>query len=285
MRYLFFLLGWILLPASVHAAADLAISPQDIRFSRSQLVAGDEVRIYAKIYNVGDEDVSGYVSFYQGSSLIDDSLVISLPANGNADEVYVDFVVPDGSFNIWALVRGTDPADANPNNDSALTAAFIPVVDDDRDGIVNDEDNCPDASNSDQLDTDADGEGDGCDVDDDNDGLSDDVETELHSDPTLVDTDGDGINDAEDAFPDDADRGTAHSNRNRCCVRSVHFSSCGICLHPGHLEYLYVPCPHECPRSSGHDLGFWGWGFLVQAYRDACVHLFWGLPCDADHDR
>ncbi len=206
MRYLFFLFVWLLIPASVHASADLLINPQDIRFSQPVLVAGDQVRIYAKIYNVGDEDVSGFVSFYQGSVLIDDSVVISLPANGNADEVYVDFVVPEGSFNIWAIVRGTDPSDLNSTNDSALTPPFIPVLDDDRDTIPNSEDNCPGSSNSDQINTDADGEGNACDVDDDNDGLSDDVETELHSDATLVDTDGDGVNDAEDAFPDDADR-------------------------------------------------------------------------------
>ena len=63
MKLFFFALGLFIFPLSVQAAADLVISPQDIRFSQSLLVAGDEVRIYAKIYNVGDKDVSGYVSF------------------------------------------------------------------------------------------------------------------------------------------------------------------------------------------------------------------------------
>lgn len=208
MKPLFFAFVLLLLPLSAHAAADLAISPSDIRFSESSLVAGDQVRIYAKIYNVGDEDVSGYVSFYQGTTLIDDSLVISLPANGNADEVYVDFIVPDGSFNILALIRGTDPSDVNSSNDSALTSTFTPVVDDDRDGIGNEEDNCPSTSNNTQLDTDTDGQGDVCDSDDDNDGLSDDVEAELNSDSTQSDTDGDGVEDANDAFPNDAEKTT-----------------------------------------------------------------------------
>lgn len=206
MKRLFFALTLFLLPISAHATADLSISPTDIHFSQSLLVAGDKIRIYAKIYNVGDEDVSGYVSFYQGSTLIEDSLVISLPANGNAEEVYVDFIVPARSFNILSLIRGTDPSDVNSGNDSALTSTFTPVVDDDRDSIGNSKDNCPESSNNNQLDTDADGQGDACDSDDDNDGLTDDVEEELNSDPVQADTDGDGVLDPDDAFPNDADK-------------------------------------------------------------------------------
>jgi hypothetical protein len=196
----------LLLPATVQAAADVSIQPVDIGFSQPVLVAGDQVRIYAKIYNVGDEDVSGYVTFYQGATLIGDSQVVSLPANGNADEVYVDFVVPDRSFNILALIQGTDPSDVNSSNDTALTSFFDPVVDDDRDGIPNAEDTCPTVSNSDQRDTDGDGEGDACDSDDDNDRLSDDVEIELNTNPTQSDTDGDGVDDVNDAFPNDTEK-------------------------------------------------------------------------------
>ena len=45
--------------------------------------------------------------------------------------------------------------------------------DDDGDGIIDSEDNCPLISNSDQLDTDGDGMGDVCDTDEDGDGLVD----------------------------------------------------------------------------------------------------------------
>ncbi|MBI4435429.1 PKD domain-containing protein [Candidatus Uhrbacteria bacterium] len=205
MKRFLIMLAMFLLPVAAHAAADLSINPQDIRFSKGLLVAGDEVRLYATVYNVGDEDVSGYVSFYQGATLIDDSLVISLPAGGSPEEVYVDFVVPEGTFNILALIQGTDPEDVNVDNDNALTSTFSPVVDDDRDGIENESDNCSATSNNNQLDTDGDGEGDACDSDDDNDGLSDDVEAELTTDTTQQDSDGDGVNDADDAFPTDAE--------------------------------------------------------------------------------
>lgn len=206
MKRIFILLALFLLPLTAQAAADLSISPVDIRFSTNLLVAGDQVRLYAKVYNVGDEDVSGYVSFYQGSNLLDDSLVISLPAGGNAEEVYIDFVVPDSSFNILAILRGSDPTDVNSSNDSALTSTFTPVIDDDRDGIDNAQDNCSAVSNNDQLDTDGDGQGDACDSDDDNDGVTDDVEAELNTSPTEEDSDGDGVNDLDDAYPTDEDR-------------------------------------------------------------------------------
>ena len=79
----------------------------------------------------------------------------------------------------------------------------------DGDGIIAESDNCLDARNIDQLDTDGDGEGDACDDDDDNDGLSDVREAALGSDPLLTDSDGDGLDDAREVElgtrPGDAD--------------------------------------------------------------------------------
>jgi len=202
------LLAFVMLafPLSAGAASvDLAISSGDISFSE-ELIAGESLRIYAQVSNVGDEDVSGYVSFFQGSVPISDSQVISVRSGGVPEEVYVDFVVPSGSFNIRAEIRGTDPQDENADNNVAITKLFTPIKDDDRDGVANDADNCPSNANESQRDTDGDGNGDACDADDDNDGLSDDVEEELGSDPTKRDTDGDGVADASDAYPTDASK-------------------------------------------------------------------------------
>ena len=197
---------FLFLPTAVFARADLSIEASDVRFSSETMVAGDQIRIYASIDNLGDEDVSGYVTFYQGATLIGDSLVISVLASGSAEEVYVDFIVPSSSFNIQAQVRGTDPADVDESNNTAITGKFKPILDDDRDGIENANDNCSSSSNPDQADVDADGEGNACDADDDNDGLSDEVEEELGTDTTMTDTDGDGVEDQSDAFPTDPDR-------------------------------------------------------------------------------
>ena len=199
---------FLFLPTVVFARADLSIVASDIRFSSKTLVAGDQVRIYASIYNLGDEDVSGYVTFYQGAMLIGDSLVISVLASGSAEEVYVDFIVPSGLFNIQAQVKGTDPADVDESNNTTITGKFDPIVDDDRDGVENANDNCSSSSNSDQDDADADGEGNACDTDDDDDGLSDEVEEELGTDTTMTDTDGDGAEDQSDVFPLDPERVT-----------------------------------------------------------------------------
>jgi hypothetical protein len=205
MKYII-LIVFFLLPMGVHAAADLQIDSADIRFSEDQLISGDEVRIYATVHNVGDIDVSGYVSFYQGATLIGNPVVISLLADGSPEEVYVDFVVPSSKFNILALIQGTDPDDMNTDNNSGLTPVIVPIQDDDRDGVANHEDNCPSVSNTSQTNSDEDAEGDACDSDDDNDGLSDEVEEELHTSPTSSDTDGDGVLDQDDAYPTDPDK-------------------------------------------------------------------------------
>jgi hypothetical protein len=74
----------------------------------------------------------------------------------------------------------------------------------DRDVHLDGSDNCPDASNDLQTDTDADTQGDACDADDDDDGLLDFYETatglyvspfETGSDPLVADSDGDGFPD------------------------------------------------------------------------------------------
>ncbi|MGQ7848736.1 FG-GAP-like repeat-containing protein [Granulosicoccus sp. 3-233] len=73
--------------------------------------------------------------------------------------------------------------------------------DSDGDDIPDSSDNCPDMENFDQTNSDNDALGDACDDDDDNDGLSDDRETSLGTNPLVADTDGDGSDDAVDNCP------------------------------------------------------------------------------------
>ena len=58
MKIILLIFGVLFLPSVVWARADLSIEARDIRFSEETLVAGDQVRIYASIDNLGDEDVS-----------------------------------------------------------------------------------------------------------------------------------------------------------------------------------------------------------------------------------
>ncbi len=143
---------------------DLGITNTDITFSKGTLVAGDTVRIYGRVTNWGTKDISGYMTFYQSEQLIGNSQVVTVRPNASYDDVWVDFVVPKGSFNIRGEIKGTTPQDENPANDIALSPMFTPLADTDGDLIADTQDNCIDISNADQKDTDADGKGDVCDA-------------------------------------------------------------------------------------------------------------------------
>ncbi|MFC1599088.1 PKD domain-containing protein [Patescibacteria group bacterium] len=227
----------LILPLCLQSAQyeyDLGINTEDISFSE-RLIVGKNIRIYAAIKNHGKIDVSAYVSFYQGDKLIGDSQVVSVRAGGLADEVYVDWKVPSASFNIRAVIKGTDPQDENPSNDLAITTLIQPLFDFDEDGIPDDEDddddndgvkdtnepilgtdpfdpdtdndNCLDGEDDFPLDSDecsdndGDGIGDNQDDDDDNDGLLDRQEDDKGTDPNNPDTDNDGVIDSQDDDP------------------------------------------------------------------------------------
>ena len=77
-----------------------------------------------------------------------------------------------------------------------------PAIDTDKDGIVDEEDNCPLVSNPDQEDSDNDGIGDVCEDDEDGDGIPDDVDNCPETEnPDQADADEDGIGDVCDPVP------------------------------------------------------------------------------------
>ncbi len=204
---IFFTIAAMSIPSLVFASiADLSVRAQDIRFSTDTLIAGDVIRIYATVKNVGDVDMSGHVGFYVGSELIGSSQIVTLVAGGEDEEAWIDFTVPSGSFNIRIDLKGTDPQDENSVNNTALSPLYTSIEDQDDDGIEDDLDNCIDISNSNQKDTDSDRIGDVCDTDDDDDGLSDDFENDLGTDSENTDSDNDGIDDAQDYYPNDSSR-------------------------------------------------------------------------------
>jgi len=148
----------------------------------------------------------GYVS---SLSLVDGTLLYSSYIGGSLTDRARGVSKEAGYLVVTGVTASTNLPLQQPyqainkgGNDS-----FILLINMDRDGDSSDDyfDNCPNTSNSDQLDTDTDGLGNVCDDDDDNDGLPDSFENSIGSNPLLVDTDGDTLNDYfEVAYDGDA---------------------------------------------------------------------------------
>ncbi len=117
---------------------------------------------------------------------------------------------------IFRIVFHSDPAVTEEGViiDDLVVEGFQDDEDDDNDGVLDVDDNCPLVGNASQTDTDGDGQGDACDADDDNDGILDvDDNCPLVANPGQEDADGDGIGDVCD---DDADNDGV-SNANDLC--------------------------------------------------------------------
>ena len=181
MHYLFLLILVFLSPLNLNAAQfsyDASVSSGDIFFSKSPLIVGDSVRLYARVVNAGTNDITAYVRFFAGNTFVGDTQPVSIVAGGYPDEVYVDWIIPEKEFNIRAEIKTTNPQDENPSNNVAITSLFTPKKDSDNDGTTDD-----------------------IDFDDDNDGLLDVDERNLGTDPLDRDTDSDGVLDGADAYP------------------------------------------------------------------------------------
>lgn len=182
--WLVFFTAFLLMPGQVGAGTyqiDLGLKVEDVRFSQdmNSLLPGQKLRVYASVFNSGTKDASGYISFFlNDESNMIGSAEVSAVSGGYFDEVFTDFTVPVNDFRIEILLLSVVPKDENPANDIVLTQRYVVQSDNDHDGIA-----------------------DNLDADDDNDGLSDDAELALGTDKDKADTDGDGVNDAADAFP------------------------------------------------------------------------------------
>ena len=151
----------------------------------------------------------GEYQTYQGAS---DAFVTKLSSSGNG-LIYSTYlggsdydtgsdIAVDASANayITGYSASTDfPTEGAYQTDQGDYDVFISklsdIVDSDNDGIVDEDDNCPETPNSDQLDTDGDLTGDACDADDDNDGVADTGDTDPLDPSVCEDTDGDSCDD------------------------------------------------------------------------------------------
>jgi len=159
------------------AKADLSLDVSDITFSKTSPVSGEKVRVFARVFNLGDQDICGYVFFSVNGKKVGEPQPVSVKV-GTYDDVFIDWIFEKGDYDIGAGIVGTSPADENSNNNIVAQEDYFVDTDSDGDGV-----------------------GDVSDDDKDNDGLSDQEELALGTDPLNLDTDNDQINDKEDAFP------------------------------------------------------------------------------------
>lgn len=108
------------------------------------------------------------------------------------DDVDGDGILNPGDNCVWVKNPDQKDIDGDKLGDACDT-------DNDNDGIPNAQDNCPAVKNPDQKDSDKNGIGDACDAainpDMDGDGLSNEEEKQLGTNPKKQDTDDDGLND------------------------------------------------------------------------------------------
>ncbi|MBI3631382.1 MAG: LPXTG cell wall anchor domain-containing protein [Candidatus Staskawiczbacteria bacterium] len=117
-----------LTPEIVFAKTDLSISETDISFSKDTILNGDIVRIYSRVFNLGDNDVSGFVSFSTNNKEIGVPQPISLRPN-TYDDVFVDWKPVAGKYSITAKIVGQNMTDDDLKNN--ITAKKDVVVDSD----------------------------------------------------------------------------------------------------------------------------------------------------------
>jgi hypothetical protein len=111
-----------------------------------------------------------------------------------------------GTAGVYELQFASDASETNSS--TGLSSKWSPSnpplfftvleADSDNDGVHDGTDNCPAISNPDQADFDGDKLGNACDPDSDNDGLSDEVEIALGTNPLSDDSDGDGLSDYDE---------------------------------------------------------------------------------------
>lgn len=159
------------------AKTDLSITTKDISFSEEGFFNEQTVRIFARVSNIGDTDVRGFVVFFNNGKQILDPQPISV-RYGSYDDVFIDWKFKTGDNSIEAKIIDTNLTDEDLANNKTGKRTFYVDIDTDNDGIGNLED-----------------------ADDDNDGVQDTEEVKNKTNPLVADTDGDGYKDDVDVFP------------------------------------------------------------------------------------
>lgn len=163
------LLCALFLPASVHAVASVSFATSPLWLSAARIVVGKSVTISTAVMKVGDEKVTGGVTFYANEKQIGFS-DFSLGAHTYGAVASVSWVPAPGTYNISAkITRAVITRDGKEealvvSTEVKSSEALVVLLDIDGDGIPNMDD-----------------------PDDDNDGISDDDERRGGTNPLVKD--------------------------------------------------------------------------------------------------
>ncbi|MYF31588.1 MAG: HYR domain-containing protein [Gammaproteobacteria bacterium] len=170
-------------PMLEHYGADLNLSGHSHSYERSVLIDGlynlsgtYRRGIHAKDASSGDPADGGYTKDQGPNQGAIYSVVGSSSKNqGDMFEHPVMWYQENIEGSVVLDIQGTQMDAYFIRNDGAVNDVYrlTKNIDGDGDGVMDDEDNCPNIANEDQTDTDSDGDGDACDDDDDDDGVAD----------------------------------------------------------------------------------------------------------------
>ena len=151
--------------------------------------------LYMSLYRGIATSTAG-VTYNSGGSEMD-FLTLDDDSGCSLDPFIQNYTLPEYTGFYTVAITGWSSTQSHNYNIELTGATSNPDKDDD--GILNQNDNCPDKANSDQADIDEDGIGDVCDDDNDNDGILNEVDNcPLTYNPDQADNDNDGLGDVCD---------------------------------------------------------------------------------------
>ena len=106
------------------ARTDLSLTATDIAFSKEEALNGETIRVFARVFNLGDTDVYGFVVFSDNGKEMADPQPISVKAN-TYDDVFIDWQALAGQHDVQARIVAPSLADENTDNDTSNSCGHV----------------------------------------------------------------------------------------------------------------------------------------------------------------